>query len=234
MMLLPELLTLNKTRFAPVIEFDLLKDKLLAMDFTAANTELTDTTIRDISLFCNYINQLLVRGAGKYGIGGYNENRTVYARSEHFGRDDGEEPRRLHLGTDIWGAAGTRVFAPLEGRVHSFAYNDLDGDYGATIILEHDVNGQVFHTLYGHLSIENLASLEEGKRIETGEAFASFGNPNENGNWPPHLHFQLIESMQGYKGDYPGVCRNSEKEAYLANCPDPDLIVQLNRYVDTN
>jgi hypothetical protein len=36
--------------------------------------------------------------------------------------------------------------------------------------------------------------------------------------------------MQGMQGDYPGVCRYSEKERYLANCPDPDLVLQLNKY----
>ncbi|RYZ44700.1 MAG: peptidase M23, partial [Chitinophagaceae bacterium] len=45
--------------------------------------------------------------------------------------------------------------------------------------------------------------------------------------WPPHLHFQIIKDMHGWKGDYPGVCRFSEKEAYLQNCPDADLILQM-------
>jgi hypothetical protein len=29
------------------------------------------------------------------------------------------------------------------------------------------------------------------------------------------------------KSDYPGVCAYSEKDAYLANCPDPDLILNM-------
>jgi hypothetical protein len=49
----------------------------------------------------------------------------------------------------------------------------------------------------------------------------------ENGNWPPHLHFQLIIDMQGMKGDYPGVCKFSERERYLANCPDADLLLNM-------
>jgi len=36
----------------------------------------------------------------------------------------------------------------------------------------------------------------------------------------------LIEDMQGLKGDYPGVCKFSERERYLANCPDPELILR--------
>jgi hypothetical protein len=42
-----------------------------------------------------------------------------------------------------------------------------------------------------------------------------------NGNWPPHLHFQLIRDMQGKRGDYPGVVRADELAFYRDNCPDP-------------
>jgi hypothetical protein len=36
--------------------------------------------------------------------------------------------------------------------------------------------------------------------------------------------------MQGMKGDYPGVCALSEKEAYLTNCPDADFILNMMQY----
>jgi hypothetical protein len=49
----------------------------------------------------------------------------------------------------------------------------------------------------------------------------ALGIPAENGGWPPHLHFQCIVDMEGYMGDYPGVCKWSEREQYLRNCPDP-------------
>ena len=72
----------------------------------------------------------------------------------------------------------------------------------------------------------SLAGLEVGQFISAGEKFAAFGIAAENGHWPPHLHFQLMFDMQGKKGDYPGVCQFSNKEAYLANCPDPELILK--------
>ena len=46
--------------------------------------------------------------------------------------------------------------------------------------------------------------MNEGDRIKAGDIFAEFGIPAENGHWPPHLHFQLIADLQGWKGDYPG------------------------------
>jgi murein DD-endopeptidase MepM/ murein hydrolase activator NlpD len=88
-----------------------------------------------------------------------------------------------------------------------------------------------FYTLYGHLSLNSLKNLNGGERIEKGDVFAEFGIPMENGHWPPHLHFQIIIDLQGYEGDYPGVCKYSERKKYLANCPDPDLILRLNQYL---
>jgi murein DD-endopeptidase MepM/ murein hydrolase activator NlpD len=204
-------------------------DRLLPMDFTKNNTDLTDEVLCNTALFSAYINQQLQQAGVTYGIGGYNEHRTIYSRSHVFDTPSGEEPRRLHLGTDIWGEAGTPVYAPLEGTVHSFAFNDAFGDYGATLIVQHDIEGFIFHTLYGHLSLSSIQDKKEGEAVEKGEWIAAFGAPQENGQWPPHLHFQIIIDMQGFKGDYPGVCKFSERETYLANCPDPELLLQLKK-----
>ena len=131
---------------------------------------------------------------------------------------------------DIWGKAGTPVFAPLGGMVHSFAFNDRKGDYGATIILLHQLDGIPFYSLYGHLSFRDL-SISEGNYVNRGQEFAHFGDVHENGHWPPHLHLQLIFDIQMKQGDYPGVCKYSEREKYLANCPDPDFLANLNQFV---
>ena len=66
------------------------------------------------------------------------------------------------------------------------------GDYGATIILTHILEGITFYSLYGHLSLNSIKNIHEGERIKKGNVFAEFGIPTENGHWPPHLHFQLI------------------------------------------
>ena len=216
--------------FHPVVPFNAKKDKLLPLDFTAANTTLTADILSDTHVFANYVNRLL-ETRYTYGIGGYNEHRTIYARSIVF--DTAEEPRRLHLGIDIWGPANTPIFAPLDGYVHSFAFNEHYGDYGATIILQHELDRTSFNTLYGHLSLKDLVGLYEGQHISAGAEFAHFGEPNENGQWPPHLHFQIVQEMYENKGDYPGVCRFSEREKFLANSPDPDVILQMMQYTIT-
>jgi murein DD-endopeptidase MepM/ murein hydrolase activator NlpD len=215
-----------------VVPFDPANDLLYGLDLTAQNKSLSDEILADTSSFTNWINQQLVKNNARYAIGGYDEHRTVYQVSRVFDATvPGEEPRRLHLGTDIWGKPGTAVMAPLDGIVHSFAFNNQAGDYGATIILSHAAGGQHFHTLYGHLSLNSIKNIQEGDRVEKGEIIAEFGIPAENGQWPPHLHFQVILDMGDWSGDYPGVCRFSEREQWLANSPDPDIILGLNRYI---
>lgn len=248
-MSLSDVLKRHQPDFHAVVPFDADRDRLYSFDFTESNRVLSPDEIADTERFAAYINRVLRENSCRYGIGGYGEHRTLYARSKHFDQPAGAnaarganasrgseaarsstaepEPRRLHLGVDIWGPAGTPVMAPLNGVVHSFAFNNNDSDYGATIILTHNLDGIGFHSLYGHLSLNSIKNLYEGKNIRKGEVIAEFGMRFENGNWPPHLHFQLIEDIGEWKGDYPGVCRFSEKEQWLDNCPDPDLILQM-------
>ncbi len=215
----------NTSSIKKVIDFNINRDQLLKLDFTAQNTELTDETLADTDLFSSWVDQKLLKHKARYGIGGYNEHRTIYTRSAHF--DTGEEPRRLHLGVDIWGPAGTVIYNFYDATVHSFGNNNHFGDYGATVILSYSIDGFEFHALYGHLSLESLNELKEGSFVPAGAKIATLGTKGENGNWPPHLHFQIIKDMSGLKGDYPGVCKFSEREKYLLNCPDPNLILAL-------
>ncbi|MET4142909.1 peptidoglycan DD-metalloendopeptidase family protein [Pedobacter sp. UYP1] len=213
-----------ENQISSVVNFDPSADRLYPFDFTAANLELTDSILADTSVFSSWVTKKLGDTHSRYGIGGYDEHRTIYSRSIHF--DTVEEPRRLHLGVDIWGPAGTSVYNFFDAQVHSFKNNDHFGDYGATIILEYQLGELTLYALYGHLSLQSLEGLEVGQFIAGGTLFASFGIPAENGNWPPHLHFQLMFDMQGKNGDYPGVCQFSNKAVYLANCPDPGLILK--------
>jgi peptidoglycan LD-endopeptidase LytH len=236
----------NRSNFHQVVTFNPVKEKLYHFDFASSNKELTAADIADTQRFSQYVDKKLESQHAKFGIGGYNENRVLYKRSSLFeaaGSSNSSQPvsgvgleeaaissRSIHLGIDIWGPAGTEVFVPVGGMVHSFAFNDNFGDYGATIILKHQLDTIVFHTLYGHVSLADIAQLHQGKYISRGEIIAHFGGQSENGWWPPHLHFQVIGDMNLKEGDYPGVCTISESEKYLQNCPDPDLILNMMQY----
>lgn len=217
--------------FHPVVAFKAGKDGLLKMDFTETNKDLTADVIGETNAFSRYIRNILDKSGSLYGIGGYDENRTVYNRSHVFDPvKPGELPRRLHLGVDIWGNAGTPIYAFMGGRVHSFAFNNNYGDYGATLILMHQLDAIRFYTLYGHISLADIENLSSSQYMIRGQEMAHFGIPEENGQWPPHLHFQVIIEMGIKEGDYPGVCTFNERDKYLSNCPDPDLILQMDKY----
>ncbi|WP_236705069.1 peptidoglycan DD-metalloendopeptidase family protein [Hymenobacter sp. AT01-02] len=134
--------------------------------------------------------------------------------------------RSLHLGVDVWLRAGTPVLAPLDAVVHSVQDNDNFGDYGPTVILQHRLEDATFYTLYGHLSRRETLLLRPGMTVAKGETFTEVGPAPENGDWPPHLHFQVIADMLGLAGDFPGVALPEEQEKWAALCPDPNLILQ--------
>lgn len=218
---LKDVLERNRVNFCKVVDVDREKDVVIQFDFTENNKEIYPALIASTENFSAWVNKKLAEANAKFAIGGYNENRVLYKRSNLF---EGQQERSLHLGVDIWGAAGTPVYIPVGGMVHSFAFNDNFGDYGATIILQHHIEMATFYTLYGHLSLADLKPLRIGKYVGRGEVIGHFGMPAENGNWPPHLHFQLIDDMGIKMGDYPGVCSLKEKDAYLKNCPNPNLM----------
>ncbi|MEB0263772.1 MULTISPECIES: peptidoglycan DD-metalloendopeptidase family protein [unclassified Mucilaginibacter] len=209
-----------------VVDFDVKSDKLYPLDFTAANAELTPELVADTEAFSQWINKKLSDNNARYGIGGYMEHRTIYNRSALFDTD--YEPRRLHLGVDIWGNAGTPVYSPLAGTVHSFADNDNFGDYGPCIILQHDLDGLTLYSLYGHLSRASLVELQIGQSISINQQIATLGHATENGHWPPHLHFQLMLDIGDARGDYPGVGQYSRKVDYIENIPDANLILAFS------
>lgn len=222
--------------FHPVVAFDPAKEKIASLDLSPANKSFTPENFESTLALSDFINARRKNAGAKFLIGGYGETRNMYRRSGLFDTnltEDAsmvEEPRNLHLGIDIWGEEDTPVMAPMGGMVHSYAFNNNFADYGATIILQHQVDTLNFYTLYGHLALKDIANIRTGQFITRGETFAHFGTPAENGDWPPHLHFQVILDMGNWEGDYPGVCKKSEALKYLTNSPDPDSILNLLRY----
>ena len=214
-----------RTKSASLVDYDLTRGDVVIFDFTAANTELAHLDINDVSGFSAYLFERIAGADTPVGIGRYDEDRVLYRHSPLF--DGMAERRSVHLGIDLFVTAGTEIRAPLPATVHSFANNEGLGDYGPTVILEHELDGNRFFTLYGHLSRSTLDRLATNEPLDPGQAVGEVGDIHENGGWPPHLHFQLITESPGRAGDYPGVAAPSERERYLELCPDPNLILGI-------
>jgi 4-aminobutyrate aminotransferase-like enzyme/Ser/Thr protein kinase RdoA (MazF antagonist) len=167
-------------------------------------------------------------------IGRYDEARLLYS-SPLFGANTSplEERRTIHLGMDLFAEPSTAIHAPLDGVIHTLANNAAPLDYGPLVILQHDAgDAGVFFTLYGHLDKESLARLKIGQRLAGGEKFARIGGSQENGGWPPHLHFQIILDLLELGANFPGVAYASQRALWTSLSPDPNLLVGIpkNRF----
>lgn len=175
----------------------------------------------------DYLEIYLREREAKAAYGGYLEKRSLYDRSSYFGDSSHSYKRNIHLGIDVWAPAETPVYSPLPGKIHSQQDNLNYGDYGPTIILEHLLNDQKFYTLYGHLSRESLYSYKVGEEIIINKPLALLGSNEVNGNYAPHLHFQLIMDIGDKIGDYPGVSSANDLHFYSKNCPDPNILLNF-------
>jgi 4-aminobutyrate aminotransferase-like enzyme/Ser/Thr protein kinase RdoA (MazF antagonist) len=162
------------------------------------------------------------------GIGRYDEARPFYTTDAYaVTGNEGPEWRTVHIGIDVFLPPGTPVAAPLDGIIHSFRDNANERDYGPTIILEHELPSSgndpntTFYTLYGHLTRTSLEGLEIGQKIKAGQPFCQIGPMPENGNWSPHLHFQVMLDTLGWEGDFPGVAFPRWRTVWKSLCPDP-------------
>jgi hypothetical protein len=79
------------------------------------------------------------------------------------------------------------------------------------------------------LSLESISDIGIGETYGAGQQLATLGDASVNGDYAPHLHFQIIKDIQDNFGDYPGVCSKTDLTFYLENCPDPNLLLKLNK-----
>ena len=207
------------------IDSEILFDQYCPIDLSESNPDLKTFDVSSSSAWENYVLSLLKRNNAKVAYGGYLEVRNLYDRSDYFQAMAEDDKRNIHLGIDFWCEDGTDICAFLDGQVHSFANNMNYGDYGPTIILEHKLGKEKLYSLYGHLSEVSLKTIGIGQRIEKCQNFATLGTSEVNGDYAPHLHFQIIRDLQGKSGDYPGVCSKNTLGFFKENCPNPALFI---------
>lgn len=175
------------------------------------------------------IDDELRRHGASIGLGRYGEPRTIYTGPAFAGPTPHHERRTVHLGIDLFAPSGTAVQAPLDGEVVLAADCAERLDYGGLVVLRHELpDGTAFGTLYGHLDPSTLERLRPGARVERGEIFAALGDRPENGDWPPHLHFQwLAYDPRGDAAVPPGVSTHAMFGAHAAVHPDPSPLLDL-------
>lgn len=217
---------LRSCEAARVIATEIDYSEYVALDLSISNDELHHHTLNTAHDYEIFIQNHLNKNKAKIAYGGYLERRNLYKRSSVFKNETTNE-RDIHIGLDLWINEQAPIFAAMDGTIHSLQNNDALGDYGPTIILKHQLEDFKFYTLYGHLSLESLTDKKVGDFVDKGTQIATLGLPPINGDYAPHLHFQIIIDMQNKKGDYPGVCNEKDLEFYTENCPDPNLLLKI-------
>jgi murein DD-endopeptidase MepM/ murein hydrolase activator NlpD len=216
----------NQLNCAKVISPQIDYSEYVALDLSVSNSDLQNFKLETANDYEVFIQNYLDKNKAKIAYGGYIETRNLYKRSSVFKNATTDE-RNIHIGLDLWINEPAPIYAVLDGKIHSFQNNTALGDYGPTIILEHQINDFKFHTLYGHLSESSLIGKKVGDVIQKGTQIATLGLPPINGDYAPHLHFQIIIDMEDKFGDYPGVCNEKMLSFYKENCPDPNWLLKI-------
>jgi len=162
-------------------------------------------------------------------LGYYGEPRLIYTEPAfRRGSTKIANRRTVHLGVDVFVAAGTPVHAPLGATVAFAGVRPAYLDYGGVVILRHETpDGAEFFTLYGHLAPDSFAELRAGRELKKGEPFARVGDVPENGGWDPHLHLQLALATAGVGDDWPGAADPDELPFWKSIFPNPAPLLNL-------
>ena len=78
------------------------------------------------------------------------------------------------------------------------------------------------------MSLVSIENIKIGDVVLKGNVIGFLGDTSVNGDYAPHLHFQIIRDLEENFGDYPGVSSEKNIEFYKLNCPNPNLLLKLD------
>jgi len=221
---------LGRVDAASVLDLDLRRAPHVVIDLSVGSRFLgADPRGAETDALTPRIFEAMAQAGAAFGVGRYGETRGLYL-SPLFATSERatDERRTVHLGIDLFVATGATVRTPLAGVVHRLANNRAPQDYGPLVILRHAADdGTPFFTLYGHLTEDTLGGLRVGQAVARGQAIGRVGAPPGNGDWPPHLHFQLILDLLELDEGFPGVALPSRRRLFEALSPDPNLLLRI-------
>lgn len=143
------------------------------------------------------------------------EERIYYGQKP--GQPSEDKQTNIHLGVDYVMESGSNVFAINDGKIIEMEVINKnkqelfqksnqeiyhgEGGYGNMLLLEHQLNGRIFYSLYGHLAASKKP-FKIGDFIKGGQIIGIIGKSFslENGGWPAHLHFNILKERSAVAG----------------------------------
>lgn len=92
----------------------------------------------------------------------------------------------FHTGIAIVAKKGTSVKASYTGKVVQVKTDDVRGKY---IVIEHNIKGKTFKSLYAHLDRQ---TVKVGQVVKQGSVIGNVGNTGRTTG--THLHFEIVDS----------------------------------------
>jgi 4-aminobutyrate aminotransferase-like enzyme/Ser/Thr protein kinase RdoA (MazF antagonist) len=157
---------------------------------------------------------LVPEGDDAVAIGRHGERRIVHDAGPAL-----HEPATVHVGADLFAAAGTDVRAPLAGRIACAGAREL-----LLATADHVVR---------------LAGIEPavaaGDEVAAGQPIGRVAAPPTSARLPAHVHVQVaigpLDELRGAATEapdaLPGLVPASLADAWLALCPDPGPMLGL-------
>ncbi len=220
----------HRDELAGVLELPLTAQSTCVLDWSVTSPEVAHPVVAPpLDEQIRRTEEIMRRSGADVAVGRYGEPRLVYAAPEYaVATNYGPAARTVHLGVDLSCPPGTEVRALHAGTVARVDHEMIDGGYGPVVTLRHaPPAAPAFFTLYGHLDAASLDGLRPGRAVATGDRIGAVGRPPDNGNWPPHLHFQIICDDLDGDGPFPGVALPDRWEVWSALSPSPATALGL-------
>jgi len=111
-----------------------------------------------------------------------------YVTSEFGGRNHPIYGRWIqHNGIDIGGTYNSPVYAAASGVVATTSFNSSRGYF---VVINHYINGQIYSTVYQHLT---SYSVSPGQEVKQGQYIGGMGSTGASTG--VHLHFEIYEGI---------------------------------------
>ncbi len=92
-----------------------------------------------------------------------------------------------HRGVDLTPGEGADIHAVAAGTVR--IATESGGDYGVTVVIDHEVDGELVSTRYGHMQYGSL-EVAVGDTVEPGQVIGNVGSTGRSTG--PHLHLEVL------------------------------------------